>query len=287
MTNQFTCLPCACKTWIYFLLGYYIFFYSCGVFLCFQPSSVNNHHLVALLLLLGQEGSTLAEHLAIRSRVSSTTPTLCGNLMSPSFPFDLGGISGFYLLPTSLNASANDITQSSSTAKDTVPRDKLCPNETIAANEISSSKTTLRKSQDGGGPGKKRPSGSHTKSRASCSLIQRHQTPTRPHPHTRTEQSPSTSYDVPAIYSQFAYLMLRMQRRQLETLTSLFPNTSTRPNTSRANDTDEDSGVSPAKIGRKNSASTHIATPAELSGPTVDPEQPAESLDDLEALVKG
>ena len=74
--------------------------------------------------------------------------------------------------------------------------------------------------------------------------------------------------------------MLQMLRRQLETLTSLFPNTSTRPNASRANDTDEDSGV-------KNSASTHIATPAKLSGPAVDPEQPAESLDDLEALVTG
>ena len=67
----------------------------------------------------------------------------------------------------------------------------------------------------------------------------------------------------------------------------MFPNTSTRPNTSRANDTDEDSGVSPAKIDRKTSASTHIATPAKLSGPAVDPEQPAESLDDLEALVTG
>ena len=73
----------------------------------------------------------------------------------------------------------------------------------------------------------------------------------------------------------------------METLTSLFPNTSTRPNTSRANDTDEDSGVSPAKIDCKNSASTHIVTPVELSGPTVDPEQPAESLDNLEALVTG
>ena len=78
-----------------------------------------------------------------------------------------------------------------------------------------------------------------------------------------------------------------MQRRQLETLTSLFPNTSTRPNTSRANDTDEDSGVSPAKIGRKNSASTHIATPVKISGPAVDPEQPAELPDDLETLVTG
>ena len=73
-----------------FSLGLLYFLYSCGVFLCFQPSSVNNHHLVALLLLLGQEGSTLAEHLAITSRVSSTTPTLCGDLMSPSFPFDRG-----------------------------------------------------------------------------------------------------------------------------------------------------------------------------------------------------
>ena len=128
---------------------------------------------------------------------------------------------------------------------------------------------------------------SHTKSRASCSLTHRHQTPTRSHPHTRTDQSPSTSYDVQAIFSQVADLMLQMQRRQLETLTSLFPNTSTRPNTSRANDTDEDSGVSPAKIDCKNSASTHIATPVELSGPTVDSEQPAESLDNLEALVTG
>ena len=73
----------------------------------------------------------------------------------------------------------------------------------------------------------------------------------------------------------------------METLTSLFPNTSTRLNTSRANDTDEDSGVSPAKIDRKTSASTHIATPVELSGPAVDPQQPVESLDDLEALVTG
>ena len=73
----------------------------------------------------------------------------------------------------------------------------------------------------------------------------------------------------------------------METLTSLFPNASTRPNTSRADDTDEDSGVSPAKIGPQNSASTHIATPVQLSGPAVDPEQPAESLDNLEALVTG
>ena len=121
------------------------------------------------------------------------------------------------------------------------------------------------------GLAKKRSSGSHTKSRASCSLTHRHQTPTRPHPHTRTNQSISTSYDVPAIFSQFADLMLQMLRRQLETLTSLFPNTSTRPNTSRANDTDEDSGVSPAKIGRKNSASTHIATPVKLSGRPLTP----------------
>ena len=177
-------------------------------------------------------------------------------------------------------SSANDLT--SSAAEGTATRDTHCPNETVVT-DAKSSKATSRKFQDGGGPSKKRSSsGSHTKPRVSCSLTHRHQTKTRSHPHTSTDQSTSTSSDVPAIFNQFADLMLQMQKRQLETLTSLFPDTST-----RANDTDEDSGVSPAKIGRKDSASTSITTPAELSGPAVDPQQPAESLDDLEALVTG
>ena len=283
VTNQFTCLLCACKTWIYFLLDYFIFvqLWCFSVFSIFILSIITTWWLFWLLLC--QEGLTLAEHLAIPSRVSSTTPTLCGNLLSPPFSVIAGHL---WLLSIAdsiehaIMSSANDLT--SLAAEGTATRDTHCPNETVAT-DAKSSKATSRTFQDGGGPSKKRSSsGSHTKPWVSCSLTHRHQTQTRSHPHTSTDQSTSTSSDVPAIFNQFADLMLQMQKRQLETLTSLFPDTS-----ARANDTDEDSGVSPAKIGRKDSASTSITTPAELSGPAVDPQQPAESLDDLEALVTG
>ena len=283
MTNQFTCLPCACKTLIYFLLDYFIFvqLWCFSVFSIFILSIITTWWL--FWLLLGQEGLTLAEHLAIPSMVSSTTPTLCGNLLSPSFSVIAGHLwllSMADSIERAIMSSANDVT--SSAAEVTATRDTHCPNETVVT-DAKLSKATSRKFQDGGGPSKKRSSsGLHTKFRVSCSLTHRHQTQTRSHPHTSTDQSTSTSSDVPAISDQFADLMLQMQKRQLETLTSLFPDTS-----ARANDTEEDFGVSPAKIGRKDSASTSITTPAELSGPAVDPQQPAESLDNLEALVTG
>ena len=72
VTNQFTCLPYACKACVF----------------NFRLSKTTTWWLFQLLLR--QEGSTLTEHLAITSKVSSTSPTLCGKLLSPSFPLITG-----------------------------------------------------------------------------------------------------------------------------------------------------------------------------------------------------
>ena len=185
MTNQFTCLPCACKTLIYFLLDYFIFvqLWCFSVFSIFILSIITTWWL--FWLLLGQEGLTLAEHLAIPSMVSSTTPTLCGNLLSPSFSVIAGHLWLLSIadsIERAIMSSANDVT--SSAAEGTATRDTHCPNETVVT-DAKSSKATSRKFQDGGGPSKKRSSsGSHTKFRVSCSLTHRHQTQTRSHPQT-------------------------------------------------------------------------------------------------------
>ena len=212
MANQFTCLPCACKTWIYFLLDYYIF---CAAMVCVCVFNLRLSIITTwwfFWLLLGEEGSTLEEHLAITSRVSSTTPTLCGNLLS--FPLIAGHLwllSIADVIGRAILSSANDLTLSSSAAEDTPTRHKSCPNETVVTDEKSSLKATPQKIQDGGGPSKKKrsSSGSHTKLLVSCSLTHRHQTQTRSHPHIPTDQLPSTSSDVPANFSQFAEPMYK------------------------------------------------------------------------------
>ena len=132
MTNQFMCLPCACKTWVYFLLDFYIF---CAAEVFFY---VFNLHLSIITtwwlfwLLLGQEDSTLEEQLAISSTVSSTNPTLCGNLLSPSFPLIAGHLwllSIADVIERAIMSSANEPIQSSS------PAETPCPNETVVVKQ--------------------------------------------------------------------------------------------------------------------------------------------------------